>query len=472
MGYSNLAVFTGAITIVAIIGVTASLSSLESNEQVNDHNNEILARELALSGLNLMSNKLKATEDWSIPSDLYIQPIAYNNGSYMVDVLDYTPGDTETIKVRAFGYSGTKDHAIVANFTREASPGIPTVFTKAIAGPDITIQDSSRVLTTYEETNVEIHANSDLIVTETPILIEGYASYTDSYTGNTDPYDPSNPTGGDVVYPAPALPLNYFTTDLLASFQANADFVHGGNLVLSGDQVIDLADWNGVSGKGTAEAPYKLYVAGELIVEGNISLVGHATIITQSKITIKNGSQLLPVNSVPPVDGTEEELQAWVDANLPDGTPLALVACGDIVVEDNAVLAAHLYALLDATLTDAFLIGNVISEETTVTVTEESTIYFNKVMPTVIPEMWQEENQTVVEMIGFSEWKDQVLEDQPLSGGLLPNLYGSHPDPTNPEKVLICHFLPGSSNNQTLSLGTEAMAGHAHHPGDSDGPCE
>ena len=62
----------------------------------------------------------------------------------------------------------------------------------------------------------------------------------------------------------------------------------------------------------------------------------------------------------------------------------------------------------------------------------------------------------------------QEGDDDDDDGGL----EGNYPDPDHPGKVLICHVPPGNpANARTLSVSPNAVAGHATHPGDYDGPC-
>ncbi len=422
MGYTNMLVVIAMAALAGIMTAGMGVNTKEADAVVSDYYQGKIARETAMSGLNLAINKLKTLEDWSNTDNLNIPETSYGDGAYLATFSDYTALESEegeTVNVTIRGYNGASEHVVKAKVGKKHGLELSETFSDhVVVGPDVIIQGNPGFFS-YEMTrNTNVHANDDLI-TSTEEIISGYGTYNGTFSGDEDIFRPvTNDQGNSPVYSDNEVDLDYFTTNVLWALQERAHYSSPGDVTWQGDVTIDLSSYEGVTGAGTKDNPYILFISGDLTIDGTVTLLGYGTIVTQHGINILSGSTILPSNSMPPLLGTQDQMQAWIASHLPEGAPLALLACGDIIVEDDVTVVGQLYALYEAELTDP------------------------------------DPGELVCPDINY----DAALD--------------SYIDPTNPKKRIICHFPPGNpANVRTISISQNAVQTHYDHHDDYAGPC-
>ena len=350
MGQSAIIILAGAFLVGSLLLFGMRGDTRDADERLHEHQNKLLARDAAVTGLNLAVRQLAdddAMGSWTSSSSYNIGTTSYDGNSFSVEAFPGDPsggtsGDTITLVAR--GAAGPGRKVIYARYARdEDDKGIPPAFKNAIASDFyFQLQGNVGIFAIEDSLNASIHTNDDLTINGNSFLIEGFGTYTgsvnisnaaaDNFLPNID-YNGADP--------------NHFQTDSVAIPSIDIDKLRttaaesgviittgGLPLQIDGDATgpIDFTDptnpfWttyghNCTSGScGTPESPFVMVVEGELNLLNTVQVIGYGTIVATGNIEIN------PTGAGGGVYG---------GLNTKNETKVLLATLGDIDVSGNA----------------------------------------------------------------------------------------------------------------------------------------
>jgi len=365
MGQSSVILVIAAVLTVGILAFAAQRSTGDADLELAQYHEKVLAREASFTGINMTVRRLVDDPDsWytadASPNDYEYTDESYYGATFTTTVV-YTDVDlttVDTVDIVSTGVdAGATTHVIEATYAKGyISGGVPPSFRYAIiAEEDLTLNGQAHIATVNEDANANIHANGDLTVNGSNVVVEGYGTYSPDGSGTVNPekavddvFDPnvdengsdSNMYGGEDIE-IQEIDANDYNTSPPATVVTISD------TTLSG--VIDLQQWATSLGYGpevgTAESPFLLYIEGVLSTSGDVTILGYGQLVANGEVRI-NGDVLATTQPEPDSDASDEEYQAWMESNLDEegNTKLGIYSTFDIDVNGGVTVAAQLYA--------------------------------------------------------------------------------------------------------------------------------
>ena len=358
--YALFIILAGAVSISAL-GLSSRTAVTRADMELNNHTFKEIAREAAITGLNLTIRRLVAdTSSWITNPDQYeFTNESYRNATFSTEVL--TPWGAankngqcwlDSVQVISTGkaFEGTQ-HKVDSSYLRTCSQpgGIPPGFQYAIITDDnLMVQQKVTVMSPYDTVNANIHSNGLFSGNGNP-YVEGYGTYftpggTCIDCANFLPNDDVN--GADPnVYEAPEVPMVAFDP---LKYKPFATYVEPGNVwYKTGDVTIDFTNFNGITGYGTAENPFIWYIPGNLQIEVNVRMIGFGVIITEGFVTFNGNADIyssVPTDQIPPLSTTDDpnadQVQPFLQQYMQQGSTLGLFVGGTkkVAGEDISLL--------------------------------------------------------------------------------------------------------------------------------------
>lgn len=402
-------------------------TSNKTDEELADYTYKVLAREAAVTGLNLTVRKLVAdTDNWMTGSYGFSNE-PYHNANFTVVV---TPIDPDTADVVATGTDGTGTQVIDARYAIAYNTiAVPPSFKFAIISDEnLTLNGQAEIQAVDDGSNANIHANGDLTSNGSQVTVEGYGSFDEDGGGSgsvnpekaiDDIFDP-NVDGGYDPDEQPDNLIEGENIEIPALDPTEYDEVGESDVVMGGDysfgdEVIDFQTWADTSaavadGRGTATDPFRLYVHGNLTITGDVTLLGYVQIVTFGSISI-SGNVTSSVIPVPPKGATEAEWDAYEAANLDaaGNTKIGWYSNTDISVSGNSTVVGQLYANETIDLNggggqDMNIIGGVTSTDVDINVNGGIVIRYAEISEKVVIPGFVKIVPEGVRLIAWAEW--------------------------------------------------------------------
>ncbi|HUF10291.1 MAG TPA: hypothetical protein VMO47_13305 [Rhodothermales bacterium] len=361
MGNYSLILVLGGTLLVSVAMFSTRASSDAGDRLLNDHTFREIAREAAISGLNLTVRKLVAdTSSWITDPNRYeFTDEPYRRSTFSTKVLTpygatYKNGNCwlDSVQVVSTGQTleGTQ-YIVDSSYLRTCTDlgGVPPGFRYAIVtDEDLTASQKLTIMSPYDTSNANIHANGMFSADGHP-YVEGYGTYTteggvckdcDNFLPNDD-FNGPDPN----VHQADSVPLPRFNPP---DFRDVATYIHEGDIAYNDKDVsIDFTNFNGITGYGTAENPYIWYIAGDVEIEANVRALGFGVIIIEGTLTVIGNTDIyssVPPDQTPPASTTDdpnaEVVRPFLQEYMQQGSTLGLFVGGTRQVdgEDISVL--------------------------------------------------------------------------------------------------------------------------------------
>lgn len=349
MGNYALVFVLGGTLLLSVTLFSTRASTDAGDRMLNEHTFREIAREAAISGLNVTIRKLVAdTSSWiTNPAKYEFTDEEYRQATFSTKVLTpygatYKNGQCwlDSVQVVSTGTAAQGSQYVVdSSYLRTCSQpgGIPPGFKYAIITDDaLTASQKLTVMSPYDTANANIHSNGTFSAFGNP-MVEGYGTYATPGGTCTDcanflPNDDVN--GADPnVYQDNEVPMVSFDP---LKYKPFATHIEAGNVwYKNGDVTIDFTNFNGVTGYGTAEKPYIWYIPGDFKVEVNVRIIGFGVIITEGAMIINGNSDIYsstPTEVAPPASTTDvpnaEETRPFLQQYMDKGSTLGLFIGG------------------------------------------------------------------------------------------------------------------------------------------------
>ena len=363
MGNYSLILVLGGTLLVSAAMFSTRASTGSSDRLLNQHTFREIAREAAITGMNLTVRRLVAdTSSWiNNPAKYEFADQPFRKASFSTKVL--TPyGATyknglcwmDSVIVIATGRSleGT-EYQVDSSYLRTCthpSGGQPWTKFAIITDDNLTGSQKMKIMSPYDTTNANIHSNGMFSATGNP-YVEGYGTYatpggTCVDCANFLPNDDFN--GADPnVYQADSIPLPSFDPN---DFRPVATHIEGGDVWFkNSDVTIDFTNFNGITGYGTEENPYIWYIPGNLKIDVNVRILGFGVIVTEGAVTMSGNTDIyssIPTGLTPPASTTDDpnpdEVRPFLQQYMQQGTTLGLFVGGTkkVAGEDISLLVS------------------------------------------------------------------------------------------------------------------------------------
>lgn len=317
--------------------------------------------------------------------------------------------DPDRVEVVATGTANGTVHVVRAVYERGyTNVGTPPAFRYAIAADDdLDLQGSIHIAGS-------IHTNQRLESTGDRFSITGTATYTGSWDGdNTGRYSGGVAQSERVDIPPIPMPPAIITR------QQNAPVNKQGRV--TGPYTMSASDnpgtavsngWYGVTGKGTAAAPYILFVNGDLTVSGDVRLPGHVRIYVTGNFSMGSNSKLSQIppavssGTFPGNDATDAQVFEFRDQRLPEGNTIGLYVGGRVEMDGTPFLAAQLYSEGDVVYRGGgtkMILGGVVSRGQIVVQGTPKVYYTRAGAPTYDPGLNLMQPDGLV-LVSYREW--------------------------------------------------------------------
>jgi len=388
---------------------------------------KVLAREAAITGLNLTVRKLVADPDnWMTGSYGYVGE-SYYNAEFSVKV---TPIDPDTVDVLSTGTDQSGVQIVEARYVIAYNTiAVPPSFKFAIISDlDLTLNGQAEILSVDDESNANIHSNGDLTSNGSKVYVEGYASF-DAEGGGTGTVNPEkaideifdpNVDGGYDSEDQPDNLIEGENIEIPALDTTEYDELGESHAVMGGDysfteETINFQTWADTSaaignGVGTITNPFRLYINGNLSISGGVTILGYVQIITYGSISI-SGSVTSSVMPVPDKTASEAEWEAFEDANLDaaGNTKIGWYANGDITISGNSTVVGQLYSNETISLNggggqDMNIIGGITSTNVDINVNGGVVIRYAEISEKVVIPGFITIVPEGVRLIAWAEW--------------------------------------------------------------------
>ncbi len=357
MGQSSIAFAFVVLLAGGLLLSSTQRSTTDADRALASYQHKGIARDAALTGLNLTIRRLVAdVESWQTnPSQYEFHDQSYRGASFSVDVSSpYGATRTvrncriDTVDVVATGISGGGQHVIETTYTRScASDDIPEVFEYGVAtGGNLELNGNSRIMARRADINADVHSNQNMIFTQGDPTVEGFGTYLHNYVGGSPSayFDPNADTNGaDPDAWQVADPIVVPPFDAGAQL-ATATRVHAGDYTVEVDapETKDFTNWEGLTGYGTEENPFVWYITGNLRIESNFRFIGVGIIIVKGSVFFDGGA--LYNTPVPPPSTTNADAgREWIADHLSEGNTLGLYIDGNLDGGGPGRIAAQVF---------------------------------------------------------------------------------------------------------------------------------
>ncbi len=372
MGYGSVVIVIGAIIIAGVLLLGMESSTSGADDEVNTYHFDELARDAAVTGMQLTVRKLavsQAAGSWKDGTLLRFAKTPFRTGAFRTEVIPIDPrlGNNvparnpvcaacsgDTVDVVARGFNGPGRQTVFARYVREyADGGIPPAFRNVITTDFyLQLRGNVQIRAINSNLNASIHTNGDLVTNGNSFLVEGYGTYTGvELTNQEDNFIPNIDYNG----PEP----NVFWADsvhipLIDMAALRAQAATSGAIINTGDGSAFMIDGNttptinfsspgswpwgappynfnynctaGPGNCGTEENPFIIVVEGPLSLSNRIRFQGYGVIAAVGNVYITPlGNSGGPTGQLTPTQETKMMLASlgFIDiagnAKLTDG---------------------------------------------------------------------------------------------------------------------------------------------------------
>lgn len=397
-------------------------TSNRTDEVLAEYHYKVLAREAAVTGVNLTVRQLVADPDnWMTGSFGYASEVYYNT-RFAVTVAAVDP---DTVDLESTGTDQSGVQVIHARYAKGYTTiAVPPAFKYAIISDlDLTLNGQAEILAVDSTANASIHANVNLTVNGSGVHIEGYGSFDEEGGSGTvnpekaidDVFDPNDDTNGaetDNLVEGEYIDIPQLNPDDYDEAPKESHFVTQSDTSLTG--VIDVQAWAASEGLGasvgTYDEPFRLFVDGDLTISGGVTILGYAQIVTRGSIFI-SGSVTSSVTPVPDKNAPDSEWEAWTQANLDaaGNTKIGWYANVDISVSGNSTVVGQLFANGSIDLNggggqDMNILGGVTSSDVDINVNGGVVIRYAEISEKVVIPGFTQIVPEGVRLIAWAEW--------------------------------------------------------------------
>lgn len=405
---------------VAIFLVGMQRSNTESDNDLAGYHNTILAREAAVTGVNMSVRRLVDDPDnWFTNTDSYEFPTtAYNGATFVVNATSPHP---DTVALVSVGVHHGVNRRVEARFAKGLiSGGVHEVFKYAVVSDlDLTLNGGVEILAASSTTNANVHANGHVQSNGNRVHVEGYATYGPDGSGDVNPeraiddiFDPNVDTNGPEinVYEDDEVDI----PDLDAS---NYSTSPPADLVVPGDTTLFNIDraWLTAHGYGaevgTEDHPFLMYVGGNLSNSGQVTIEGiYFQAVVAGDISV-GGNILASTTPIPAKNAPQAQWDAWTAANLDasGNSPIGLYAEGDITVSGGFAIVGQLFSNQSVTLNGGGgqqmnILGGIVSANTDINVNGGLVIQYAEVATTGVIEEFFSDTPEGVRLVDWAEF--------------------------------------------------------------------
>jgi len=430
MGQTSIIIGIAATIMLGIILFTSQRTSNDTDMALADYTYKVLAREAAVTGVNLTVRKLVADpEDWTVGAYGFAKT-AYHNAAFTVIV---TAIDPDTVDIRSTGTDQTGKQIIQARYAKGYSTiAVPPAFKYAIiSDQDLTLNGQAEVLSVDDGSNADIHANGALTSNGSKILVEGYASYDgvggsatvnpekaidEIFVPNSDTNDTVDEDGNPIevsnLVEAEYIDIPVLDPYLYDEAPEESNFVTLGDTALTG--TTDFIAWGNeidpTLNIGTAENPFLLFVEGNLTISGGTTMLGYVQVVTRGSISI-SGNVTSSVVPVPDKNASDEVWADWTAANLDaaGSTKIGWYAAGDITISGGSSVVGQLFSNSSITLNggggqDMNIIGGITSSNIDINVNGGIVIQYAEISEKVVIPGFTLIVPEGVRLMAWAEW--------------------------------------------------------------------
>ncbi len=269
-----LIILVGAMTFTAAtIFFSVETGTSEADQRFNEHATKVLAREVALTGLNratqLVFDSFEARRSYTEPSAL---TGLHDGGSYQVDIS--TSGTSITLN--AVGSLGGARHTIRRSYTYVLGSVPPFMDRPFTCGGNFVVKDHFNLTDPSE--NMDVHANGNLRFEGGNALITGFGSY----GGNLECLNGQSES--DIFQPnSGGTPLTEQVDDIDIPL-----FMPGAYEGIATVRTYDNVMLSGTVALGTKENPKIWYIDGTLMTTGPVTFTGYGVFVVKGNIEINN----------------------------------------------------------------------------------------------------------------------------------------------------------------------------------------
>lgn len=276
-----------------------SQGSLFATERLGEYGSQLVAREIAHTGMGDALNALSL--DYG-QNGSYSGALAwagnYQGGSYEIEITI----TGSTITVISTGTHGNTEYIVRRVFEVSANTGTPPFMAASLTSDGNLIMDQDITIVSADPTsNASVHSNGNINIQSGTALVEGFGHYVGNVNITngqvaTDIFQPnSNPVSSPITEQVDEIDVPIFVA---SDHLPLATWSSGGNLDLSGNQAL-----------GTEENPTIWYVDGNVTTSGNVSFSGYGVIIATGNIEIDHDVTLVG-------GGSESTLGFYTNGNI------------------------------------------------------------------------------------------------------------------------------------------------------------
>ncbi len=419
MGQSALILTLAATGTILILLMVIGRNTKDADDDLAGYHYKVLAREASATGLGMTVRRLvDDTDNWlANPSQYEYPTTAHHGATFSTEVL---PIHEDTVDVISTGVEqrpgGATTHVIEARYAKGfMNLGVPPGLKYAIfSDKTLTLNGQANITAVHDTMNANIHTNGSLTSNGNKVTVEGYGTYEHNGSGTVNPekamddvFSPNDDTNGSDpnMHASDSITVPTF---IAADYLPYATYVTAGDTSFSG--VIDFTNWNGISGFGTADDPYLLYVSGNLTISGNSTFLGYVQVVAEGTITI-SGDVTATTTPPPDKDAPEADWDAWTMLNLDaaGNTSIGWFAEQDITLSGNFNVVGQLYTNMDVVLNGGGgqptnIIGGITSSDLNLNVNGGVNIRYASISESVLLPGWTHIAPVGVRLIAYAEW--------------------------------------------------------------------
>ena len=387
MGNYSLMLVLAGVVVGSTMLFSSRKASQGADEELTQHTFKTVAREAAISGLNMTVRRLVA-DDGSWHDSLVTNSTAYsyttvayaNTSTFTTSVMasgrGYGAGEVagtcfiDTVDVVSTGYTAPfgkvgveyetdrrmASHKVEATYVRTCSDdaGAPPWSEYAtVSDQRFDIDGEIRVFSVDQSKNADVHSNTRMYVTN-PAEIEGFGSQSRSSGGGCSipcddiflPNDDDNGSDSNFLRGEPLVEIPFFDHTV---WEPKASYKEG-SVSINSNTTIDFTDYQGVTGYGTQADPFIWYIDGDLTINADyLQVIGYVMIVVKDGVKINGDAQLItgaPAGQFPPpstyASANKDAMRAWIDSNMPNGTTMGLYAAGCYEANCDSNYGIHL----------------------------------------------------------------------------------------------------------------------------------
>lgn len=330
---------------------------LEREDEQANYEEQVLAREIATSWLNVETSELKS-DFANYRRSAADQP--FEGGFYDVDVRSMSTPDSVRISVNGFhGDAGYRYEAVYWQVPETQK--VPAFFAHGLnVDQNVELNAETRILAGVQK-NAGIHTNMNLKNNSNRSYIEGFGHYVKNIENvgqDAKVFQPqTNPDGAPVTERVAPIDIPSLNVNMLKS---KATRVTNGNLELSGTVKL-----------GTADNPVIHYVdSGKLFTSGDVTFNGYGVFIVEHNVEFNNNASFAKT-------GSSSSVLFMTDQNFDISEGVSTLVgnmMGNLNFKNNAK--------------DLTLYGTITTRENNFTINDPITIHFLPPLHTLTDPFW------------------------------------------------------------------------------------